>query len=184
MTYEFTEIVLSYKAADLQRWRDGDKFLVPAFHEIHDIVKNQPSYHFGEFFAMNHFHQTQGWKGYRFYALCVTADLNHPRYAPGGRKLRDLIPTDRIEHFRQARAEDARESKFAKGEPDLFLYRDDTREVMFLETKMKADKPDKEHYQLRCLAQIRATLGCKAEIVYLREEGRQYAPKTHRIELP
>jgi hypothetical protein len=156
---------------------------VPPFHQVHDIVTNQPSYHFGEFLTMNHFHQIQGWKGFRFYALCVNADLTQPRYAPGGRKLRELIPADRIERFRQARAADERESRFAKGEPDLFLYKDDTREVMFLETKMKADKPDKEHYQLRCLAQIRSILGCKAEIVYLREEGRHYVPKTHRIDL-
>ena len=183
MTHEFTEIVLPYKAADLQRWRSGDKFLVPPFHEVHDIVINQPAYHFGEFFTMNHFHEKEGWKGYRFYALSVAADLNHPRYAPGGRKLRELIPAQRIERFHQTRAADERESRFAKGEPDLFLYKDDTREVMFVETKMKADKPDRERFQLRCLAQIRSILGCEAGIVYLREEGQRYVAKTHRIDL-
>lgn len=141
----------------------------------------QPSHHFGEFFVLDHFRR-QGWLGYRFFVLTVTADLDHPRYAPGGRQLEKLVPAAKLGAFRKARSFDRKEYAHGKGEPDLFLFKN-TGEMLFLEVKKGTDSPDDEQYQLRCLAQIRSILGCAAEIVYLREENQAYSPKTHTVEI-
>jgi hypothetical protein len=180
--HTFEEIVLTYRSEQYDAWTRGDRSLIPRFHPTHDIVVNQPRYHFGEFLTLDHFHRTEGWLGFRFFALGVIADLKHPRYAPGGAMIRRMIPANRLESFLHARSTDPREYRSAKGEPDLFLYKLNG-EVLFLEVKKGQDSPDKERYQLRCLAQIRSILGCRAEIVYVREERQQYAPRTYAVEL-
>ncbi len=182
MIHSFEEIVLTYRAEQYEAWTRGDKSLIPPFHPTHDIVLNQPRYHFGEFLTLDHFHRAEAWLGFRFFALGVTADLNHPRYAPGGEMIHRMIPANRLESFRNARSTDPREYRNAKGEPDLFLYKP-TGEVLFLEVKKGQDSPDNERYQLRCLTQIRSILGCRAEIVYVREERQRYSPRTYTIDL-
>ena len=93
-----------------------------------------------------------------------------------------LTPADRLSAFRKARSTDPKEFRYAKGEPDVFLYIDDG-EVLFLEVKKGQDAPDAEQYQLRCLSQIRLILGCRAEIVYVADEGKSYKLRRHEYEL-
>ncbi len=181
--HEFRETVLTYRAAQRMAWCAGDKSLVPAFHPVDGIVRNQNDKHFGEFFTLRHFHEAEGWLGFRFYALNCTPDLGHPRFGAGGRKLITLLPTERLLAYRRARAEFLQGRNPEKGEPDLFLYRDSTKEVVFLEVKLGSDWPDVEGMQLACLVQIRDILGCRAEIVHLREEGERYVPRVHAVEL-
>ena len=180
--HTFTEIVLPYQAEQYEAWKRGDKSLIPAFHECHDIVVRQPSHHFGEFFVLDHFHRHGDWLGYRFFALTVTADLDHPRYAPGGLQIQKMFPAAKLAAFRRARSFDPREYVHGKGEPDLFLFKS-SGEMLFLEVKKGTDSPDDEQYQLRCLAQIRSILGCGAEMVYLRNEMQAYSAKTYTVDV-
>jgi len=173
MRQEFREIVLTYRAADLERWRGGDKWLIPPFAECYRIVKNQPAYHFGEYFTFDHYYRTEGWKGFRFFVLNCVADYQHPRYGPGGHQIARMVGEDRLSAFRAATGRNY------AGEPDLFLYQD-SGEFLFIETKKGADRINEA--QLRCLAHVRAILGGRAEIVYLREEAQRYRPKTYWVE--
>ena len=182
MLHAFDEMVLTYRAEQYDSWVGGDKSLVPPWHEVHDIVRNQPRYHFAEFLALDHFHRTEGWRGFRFFVLGASDDMKNDRYAPGGRKIESLFPADRLTAFRKARSSDPREFKWAKGEPDLLLYKEDGQ-VLFLEIKKGKDAPDDERYQLRCLSQIRSILGCRAEIVYVAREGQRYSARRHNYEL-
>src|SRR4051812_45481165 len=100
MRHVFNEILLTYKREQLDAWQRRDWSLVPAFHEVHEIVRNQPSYHFGEFFTFDHFHRHEGWRGFRFFVLGVQRDILHPRYAPGGMQLAKMIPAERLAAFR------------------------------------------------------------------------------------
>lgn len=181
-THVFEERVLRYRPEQYAAWKAGDKSLVPSWHEIHDIIRNQPNYHFAEFLTLDHFARTAGWQGFRFFVLGVVADMRHDRYAPGGRMIEKLFPADRLRALRMARSTDEREYRYAKGEPDLFLYKD-SGETLFLEVKKGQDAPDTEQYQLRCLSQIRSILGCPAEIVYVAKEGVGYEPKRYTYQL-
>ena len=183
MLHLFEEKVLPYRAEQHEAWTAGDKSLVPPWHPVHDIVRNQPTYHFAEFLTLDHYHRTEGWRGFRFFVLGVPSDMGNERYAPGGEMIDRLISPDKLTAFRRARSTDPREFKFAKGEPDLFLYKDGG-DAMFLEVKKGKDAPDAEQYQLRCLSQIRSILGIRAEIVYVVEEGKLYNPRRHEYDLP
>ena len=179
MRHEFQEIVLPYRKAQLEAWSSGDKSLLPAFVELDSMILNQHPYHFGEAFVLDHFHRAEGWLGFRFFAL-GTWEPNIPRYLKGRRMVEQLVPPAKLRAFRLARSSDPKELA-GKGEPDVFLYRP-SGEMLFLEVKKGADKVDR--YQLRCLSQIREILGCRAEIVYLREEEARYQAKTHTFEAP
>jgi hypothetical protein len=175
MRHEFREVVLTYGPEELARWKSGDKWLIPPFAECYPIVKNQPAYHFGEYFTFDHFYRSEGWKGFRFFVLNCVGDYEYARYGPGGRKIEQMVGKQRLEQFRVAC-----EHMFA-GEPDLFLYKD-SGEMLFLETKKGEDRINET--QLRCLAHIRSILGARAEIVYLCEAGEgRHDPRTYWIEI-
>ncbi len=90
-----------------------------------------------------------------------------------------MIPPDRLSTFRRARSAEWCAIRLARGEPDLFLYKDDGS-VMFIEAKMNDAVKEA---QLRCLAQVRSILACPAEIVRVVEEGTRARPKTYSIEI-
>lgn len=174
MRHEFKEVVLTYKDSEYARWKVGDKWLIPPFAECYPIVKNQPGYHFGEYFTFDHFYRTEGWKGFRFFVLNCVGDYEYPRYGPGGRQIELMVGKRKLEEFRIACA------RMYAGEPDLFLYKD-AGDMLFIETKKGTDRVNET--QLRCLAHIRSILGAHAEVVYLREENQRYAPKTYWVEI-
>jgi hypothetical protein len=183
--HTFQELVLSYPKEQFDAWKRGDRSVIPAFHEVPDKVRNQQAkgmgHNFIEFFVLNYFHRTEGWKGHRYFVLGRLEDMKHAHYARGGEQIAKTISPNRLAAFRKARSLDPKERIHAKGEPDLFLYKE-TGERMFLEVKRSTDKLDRDNYQLRCLAQIRSILDCRAEIVHVREENERYTPRAHTIE--
>lgn len=178
MRHVFEEIVLRFTPEQREAWNSGDKSLIPAFHEVHPMILNQPTYHFGEFFTMNHFHRTAGWLGYRFYVLAYLDDFKNPRYAKGGHQIRKTFAPDRLRALIDARGKGRTDG----GDPDVFLYKP-TGEAMFLEVKVGKDRIDKLGAQLQSLAQIRTFLGCRAEVVHLIPEGERYTPRKYWVEM-
>jgi hypothetical protein len=182
MRHEFKEMVLTYTQEQRDAWNNADargkRTLIPAFHEVHPMIVNQPKYHFGEFFTMGHFHAADGWLGFRFFVLAFLDDFNNPRYAPGGEQIRKLFPRDKLNAYVKARGEGRTDA----GDPDLFLYKPNG-EAMFLEVKVASDKIDKNGVQLQALAQIRSILGCRAEIVHLAKQGQDYRPRTYWVDM-
>lgn len=182
MRHEFEEIVLTYSQEQRDAWNNADahgkRALIPAFHDIPPMIINQPKYHFGEFFTMRHFHETEGWLGFRFFVLAYLSDFDNPRYAPGGEQIRKLFSRDKLNAYITARGEGRTDA----GDPDLFLYKP-SGEAMFLEVKVASDKIDKKGIQLQALAQIRSILGCRAEVVHLVPHGEQYQPRTYWVDM-
>jgi hypothetical protein len=180
--FEFPEIVLRYSREQRDEWNRADeagkRALIPTFHEVHPMVVRQPRYHFGEFFTLRHFHQTEGWLGFRFFVLGYVSDFENARYAPGGEQVRRMFPKAKLDALIVARGAGRSDA----GDPDLFLYKP-TGEAMFLEVKVGADRLHADGRQLQALAQIRHYLGCKAEVVHLVESGATYAPRTYWVEM-
>jgi hypothetical protein len=180
MRHTFREIVLTYDPADREAWNRADatakRALIPAFHELHGIVANQPRYHFGEFHALKHFHRAEGWLGFRFFVLGLLSDFRNPRYAAGGEQIRRMFPRAKLDAYVEARGGGRADA----GDPDLFLYKPNG-EAMFLEIKVDADRV-KEH-QLQTLAQVRHHLGCRAEVVHVGRAGKPYTPKCHWVDM-
>lgn len=180
MRHEFREIVLTYGEVERDAWNSADaagkRAQIPAFHELHPMIVNQPRYHFGEFYTLNHFHRTEGWLGFRFFVLGLLSDFNNPRYAPGGEKIRTTFSRERLNAYVEARGGGRADA----GDPDLFLYKPNG-EAIFLEIKVDGDRV--KGHQLQTLAQIRHYLGCRAEIVHVGKKGKQYTAKRHWVEM-
>ncbi len=178
MIIQFQEKVLTYTREQLDSWRNGDKSLIPAFVEDRTMIVNQPKYHFGEIFVLRHYHESEGWLGFKSYALGMQYP-NSINRAKGRAKVEEIIPADKLAQFRNLR-DQGRDSRLGMGEPDLFLY-NSSGAYMFVEVKKQTDRISSA--QLRCMAQIIATLGCPVEIVYLCEGGRRHTPKSYSLDL-
>ena len=167
-----------YADDQLRVWKAGDKSLAPSFLTVPPVVRNQPSYHFGEVFTIRSYHERGGWLGCLLYALGNQYPKSKDRLE-GRRKVMEIIPADALRRFRAVRAADS-SYILGRGEPDLFLYRDDGS-FMFVEVKKGGDKISKA--QLDCMAQIRAILGCPVDIVYLCRENHHHEAKTYQLDL-
>lgn len=167
MLHTFDEIVVTYMPEQLAAWKQGDKSLMPGFVEKRAIVENQPSYHFGEAFVLDHFHRMEGWLGFPDYMLMPEVEPNIARHYRGRRMLEQIAPAVTLRALREQRRRSL-DGRKGYGEPDLFLYKP-TGEMMFLEVKKQGDTV--KDNQLVCLAEIRECLGCPADIVYLQESG-------------
>ena len=178
---EIEEIVLVYDQRQLEDWKGGDKSLVPDYLKELKVwlsIVNQPQRFFGGIFVLDHYHRTAGWKGFPSYTL--GPEFPHAeRKMPGRSKVEEIIPAKRLARFRALRTTWA-DRRFGSGKPDLFLYTDDKR-YKFVEVKKEGDTLKSP--QLRCIAQILATLECEVDIVYLREPSRSHTPKVYCFDL-
>jgi hypothetical protein len=180
VTFQIEETVLTYRDEQLTAWKGGDKVLMPHFVEMRDIVKNQPSYHFGEAFVLNHYHRQDGWLGFMDYLLMPEVEPNIARHERGRKMLEKLVAPEKLLALRTERRNSV-DGRKGYGEPDLFLYKP-TGEMMFVEVKKGGDTL--KGNQLQCLAQIQKFLGCPTRIVYLqRESTRPRLGKVHSVEL-
>lgn len=171
------EQILVFKQEQLDKWKAGDKSLIPDFIELHSDYKNQQAYHFGEIFVISTFHQLYGWKGFRFYAL-GTWEPNNQKYNRSRDMIANLFPAKKLSEFREARREQDKVS--GTGEPDVMLY-NDNGQTLFLEVKKGSDRIFDA--QLTCLTQIKSILGADVGIVYLRETNQRYTPKKYELDL-
>lgn len=171
------EEVLEYEQQQLDRWKSGDKSLIPDFLDIYSDYRNQPSNHFGEIFVLDYYYRHYGWKGFRFYAL-GTWEPNNSKYDKSRKKIGELFSREQMLRFWAAREKEDKIS--GKGEPDLMLYNHEG-DVLFIEVKKESDKIFDE--QLRCLAQIKAILGADVKIVYLKEKQKSYKSKKYELDL-
>ncbi|MGH7389139.1 MAG: VRR-NUC domain-containing protein [Candidatus Rokuibacteriota bacterium] len=175
---EVEELVLVYRQAELDAWMAGDRSLIPRFVDRKALVRNSPPRHFGEMFALRHYHETEGWKGFSSYALGPELP-GSARRAPGRSKIEEIVPRRALARLRALRATIS-DRRFGGGTPDLFLY-DGVGRYKFVEVKKRADRL--RPTQLRCLAQIARALRCEVDIVYLREANQAYTPKTYILDL-
>jgi hypothetical protein len=120
MLYTFTETVLIYDAALLTQWEGGDKSLLPNFVERRRSHGTQQEYHFPEAFALRHFHDTDGWKGFDDYVLMTETEPT--KHLAGRRMLERVVPTVALRKLRLARSKSI-DGQRGAGEPDLFLYK-------------------------------------------------------------
>jgi hypothetical protein len=175
---EIHEIVLIYRQEQFDAWVAGDRSLIPAFVDPAALVRNLPRRHFGEMFVLRHYNESAGWRGFSSYALGLHLPGSERRKL--GRAMAEtVIPGPCLRRFRSLRTT-AGDKRFGGGEPDLFLY-DSAGRYKFVEVKMGADRM--RPAQLRCIAQILRTLRCDVDVVYLRESGQQYWPKTYVFDL-
>jgi hypothetical protein len=175
---ELQEKVITYKQAELDAWKNGDKQLLPDFVEDRSSLKTQPEYHFGEVFVLRHYYREEGWKGFMSYALGNKNPKSTVRQR-GRMKVQELIPAEKLARFQALRG-DEWETNFGTGEPDLFLYRD-PRECKFVEVKKQTDRMSAK--QLKCLALIKGVLEIPVEIVYLCEEMHSHTPRIYILDL-
>ncbi len=178
MIENVTETVLTYGDEQLRAWKAGDKSLAPSFLVVPPAVFNQPSYHFGEVFTLRSYHDRDGWLAFLLYALGDQYPKSADRLE-GRRKVAEIIPADALRRFRAVRATDS-SYILGRGEPDLFLYKNDGS-FMFVEVKKGGDKISQA--QLSCMAQIRAVLRCPVDIVYLCPENHRHEAKTYKLDL-
>ncbi len=177
MIQQVRETVLTYKDDQLRAWKAGDKSLAPPFLAVAPAVLNQPSYHFGEVFTLSSYYERHGWLGFLLYALGNQYPGSADR-GEGRRKAEQIIPPDDLRRFRDVRMRDS-SGRLGRGEPDLFLYKDDGS-FMFVEVKKDRDRLSPA--QLTCIAQIRGILRCPVDIVYLRRENQRYEAKTYTLD--
>jgi VRR-NUC domain len=176
LSYEvLEEIVLDYQPHDFADWVAGRRSRwisgpVPA------QVSNQPAYHFGEYFVLNHYRRL-GWCGHRFYAL-GSWEPDNSKLAEGREALASCFSPSALTLYRAVRESCGRAD--GKGGPDLFFSREDGT-ALFVEVKKQRDRVSLE--QLQCLAQIRAVLKAGVGIVYLRLAGAPYRPKRYELDL-
>lgn len=178
MIREIQEMVLTFTKEQEHAWIHGDKSLMPPFLDIAPAVFNQPRYHFAEAFTLRSYHERDGWLGFHFYALGKQYPRSASRIA-GRRKAEEIIPPAALQRLRDVRAADSSGIR-GRGEPDLFLYKDDGS-FMFAEVKKGADRLWPA--QLRCISQILAILQCPVDIVHLTRENQRYVPKTYQLDL-
>src|SRR5262249_37194294 len=154
------EVVLVYQKADLDAWLAGDRSLIPFFVDPKALVRNLPARHFGEMFALRHYHQNEGSKGFSAYALGPELPRSMRRQA-GRAKVQEIIPARALDRLRAVRCTSS-DRRFGGGTPDLFLY-DDLGHYKFAEVKRGTDRL--RDPQLRCLAQIASALRCQIDII-------------------
>jgi VRR-NUC domain len=169
------ELVLDYPLHDLADWIAGRRSRWLS-GPVPTQVSSQPAYHFGEYFVLEHYRQL-GWRGHRFYAL-GSWEPHNSKLAEGRKALASCFSQSALTQFRAVRESCGRAD--GKGEPDLFLAREDGA-ALFLEVKKQHDRVSPE--QLQCLAQIRAILKAGVGIVYLRLAGSPYRPKRYELDL-
>jgi hypothetical protein len=152
-------IDLTYAQAELDAWVSGarEKW---AQEPLPSHVLNQPKYHFAEYFVLAHF-RALGWRGHRFYAI-GDWEPSSAKLASGRADLARVFPPENLSALKAARIAAGRAD--GKGEPDLFLFRDDGAS-MFLEVKKDRDKLAPA--QIECLRQIRQHLGSTVQVVRL-----------------
>ena len=156
----------------------GDRSLMPIFVDPIVLLKNSPKRHFGEMFALRHYHEKEGWLGFASYALGDELPGSERRRA-GRAKVEEIIPKHSLSRFQDQRAAGT-DRRLGAGTPDLFLY--DTRgRFKFVEVKKTTDSL--RSAQFRCIAQIMKTLGCEVDLVYLREARQRYTPRTYLLDL-
>lgn len=170
-THTFRETVIEYQVEDLANWVGGEKARWLSGAVPPDIF-NQKNYHFGEFFVLQHYRK-KGWQGHRFYALGKW-EPDNLKYVEGRKAIADRFATAALDLFR-----DRYLFPSGKGEPDLFLHRNELNR--FLEVKKQSDHVSES--QLHCLAAIRAVLKAEVGVVYLAKAGRAYKPKTYELDL-
>ncbi len=179
MRHDFEEMILNYRPDQLTRWKAGERAWLIEGQPERAIMRNQPTYHFGEAFVLHHFF-LRGWLGFADYMIMPEVEPRIERHRGGREMLARIAPAERLEALRKARRCSAEGAK-GIGEPDLFLYKP-SGEMMFAEVKKQSDRV-KEN-QLVCLAQIREHPGCEATIVYLREVGgRPRAARRYAIDV-
>jgi len=179
MVHRLEEVILAYQPAELARWKQGHRDLIPAGTESRDIVANQPSYHFGEHYVLAHF-MREGWSGYPDYLLMPEVEPRIARHQSGRKMLERIALPERLLALRLARRQ-SEDGRKGYGEPDLFLYKS-SGEMLFLEVKKQGDTVMDR--QLICLAQIRQYLKAEAQLVYLQEAGkRPRTPKVFEVDL-
>jgi hypothetical protein len=178
MLVQLSERVLTYTNDQFNAWRNGDKSLIPDFVEDRSMIFNQPKYHFGEIFVLRYYYEAEGWLGFISYALGMQFPHSRNR-AKGRAKVKEIIPAAKLDRLRRMRSH-GQEARHGTGEPDLFLYRN-TGEYKFVEVKKQTDRINLT--QLKCMAQIVATLECAVEIVYLCEAGHRHTPKCYYLDL-
>lgn len=150
---------LTYTADDFETWVSGSRQRW-APEPLPEHVTNQPKYHFSEYFVLAYF-RARGWRGHRFYAIGDWEPSN-PKLAEGRADLARMFSDEKLKAFKATRSLVGRAD--GKGEPDLFLFRDDGA-TMFVEVKRDRDtlKPE----QIDCLLQIHEFLGSDVMIVHL-----------------
>ena len=178
MKHIIEEQVLVYEQKQLDKWKNGDKSLIPDFMEKHNEFYKQHNNHFGEIFVISKFHQRHGWKG--FYPIALgTWEPDNRKYDSCRDRVRRLFPIEKLLEFREVRKELDFNRK-GVGEPDVMLF-DDNKNVLFLEVKKGRDTVKEE--QFSCLAHIKSILKADVGIVYLREENQNYTPKRYELDL-
>jgi hypothetical protein len=175
---ELREKVLTYKQAELDIWKNGDKNLLPDFVEDRSFLETQPEYGFGEAFVLHYYFKEEGWKGFMSYALGNKNPKSIARQR-GQMKIQELISKEKLAQFQALRG-DEWETNFGTGEPDLFLYRQ-PNELVFVEVKKQTDRMTAK--QLKCLALIKGVLEISIEIIYLCEETHTHTPRIYVLDL-
>jgi hypothetical protein len=172
MQYRIQETILFYQTKRLEAWMNGDRSWLWEGLYLPSDVDNQPSYHFGEYYVLDHYCR-EGWSGTRWYALGEW-EPNNPKYVAGREMIASVFNKESLARIRDVRRD------INKGEPDIFLYRSDGA-ARFIEVKKAADRIAPE--QLTCMAHIKSILGAEVDIVYLAPEGKTYTPKIYELDL-
>ncbi len=180
MIHSFTETVLTYKQSELEAWVNGDRTILPEFVPWDEMFENQPRNHFGEIYTLSHYSRIYDWKGiYAKYAIGLW-EMNNAKLFAGRSKIEAMFSPHQLRKFRVEFVELIDTMNKGKGEPDLFLFKDNG-ETLFLEIKKQKDTV--KQAQLDCLALIRSALKSEVGIVYLKEENQSYFPKTYHLDL-
>jgi hypothetical protein len=161
MLHDVPLMDLTYTQEDFDTWASGSREeWAPG--QLPEHVVNQPTYHFSEYFVLAYF-RARGWRGHRFYALGDWEPRNS-KLAAGRTDMTRMFSDEKLTAFKALRTLVGRAD--GKGEPDLFLFRDDGS-TMFIEVKRDRDtlKPE----QIECLQQIQALLGSVVMVVHLRK---------------
>lgn len=174
MTYQIIEEVLMYAPADFEAWKNGDKEKILNGHWAPKDVYHQPSYHFGEYFVLKHYADL-GWKGHTYFSFRVQP---YEKEKEGHAKIIEIFPAESLAVFREAHRRLNHGDE--RGEPDVFLYKNDGQ-TMFIEVKKDSDRI--KDFQLETLAQIKAILGSEVGIARVVKEGLHYQPKIFELDL-
>lgn len=172
MKFEIIETVFSYHHTLLENWKKGNKDWIPESLFVPPEVYNQPSYHFGEYYALKQY-LDMGWQGTAFYAL-GDWEPGNPKYDQGRAIVAKYVDPKRLAVFQALR------KGLTSGEPDLMLYKEDGS-VLFVEVKKQSDRVSEA--QLICMAQIKSILGCDVTVAYLAEAGQTYTPKSYMLDI-
>lgn len=174
MIYQITEEIFTYDPADFEAWKNGDKEKILNGRWVPKDVYNQPAYHFGEYFVLNHY-AGLGWDGHIYYSFRARP---YEKEKEGSAKIVELFPADRLAAFRAAHAKIKHGDE--RGEPDVFLFKD-AGQTKFIEVKKDGDRIT--DFQLETLAQIKVILGAEVGIARVIKDGRPYTAKTFELDL-